>query len=65
MGASTLAHVQKLMDHYPLPPLYKKHLRVTVPSHPRGNVPQVTVPSPPPPPRLRCKGRATRSKTGK
>ena len=32
------------------PPLYKKHLRVTVPSHPRGNVPQVTVPSPPPPP---------------
>ena len=39
-------------DVYP-PPLYKKHLRATVPSLPRGNVPQVTVPSPP---RLLCKG---------
>ena len=34
----------------PPPPLHKKHLSATVPSHPRGDLPQVTVPSPPPPP---------------
>ena len=31
----------------PPPPPHKKHLGATVPSHPRGNLPQVTVPSPP------------------
>ena len=33
---------------YPLPPLDSNHLRATVSSHPRGNIPQVTIPSPPP-----------------
>ena len=35
------------IDLHP-PPLYKKNRRATVPSHPRGNVPQVMVPPPPP-----------------
>ena len=35
----------------PHPPLNSTHLRATASSHPRGNPPKVTVPSPPPPPR--------------
>ena len=41
------------------PPLSSKRLRVTVPSHPQGNLPQVTVPSPP---GLLDKRRATQNK---
>ena len=33
----------------PAPLLSSKRLRMTVPSHPRGNTAQVTVPLPPPP----------------
>ena len=37
-----------VVDHsYPSPLLSSKQLRVTVPSAPRGNLPQMTVPSAP------------------
>ena len=45
---------------YPLPPLHSNRLCTTISSHPRGNIPQVTFPSPP---RLVCKGRTTRNKS--
>ena len=31
----------------PPPPFNSNHLKATVSSHPRGNIPKVTVPSPP------------------
>ena len=43
----SLDRLVKIWHLYP-PPLYKKQVRATLPSHPQGNVPEVTVPSPAP-----------------
>ena len=43
---------------YPAPPVSSKRPRVTIPSHPQGNIPQTTVPSPHP--QLLDKRRATK-----
>ena len=50
---------QQVTKKMPPPLLSSTRLCVTVPSHPRGNLPQVTVPSPP---RLLDKRRATQNK---